>query len=367
MPELLGALYSTTLIDNWSAFSLTVSLSLTLSFSLSHSLSFSLSLSLSLTPPTHLNQKRISEGEKNLLEGAFNEAGRGSYWSWFLSSCASSMLSRIACGFRLALTNVNISVYLSVARGVSDVAVMRFSIPAIEICPPSDTNPGMGSGSGTAGSGSGISSSSHPTGKVVDNISYLLSKNVDIRGLTVTMSRKAAYIKPGDGINSNSVHTSSSSYEDRATESNQKSVGTIYMQSSTKKTANRAITPSDLCYNTLSPLTDVLLNPVHLILSAVVSAVPNTTTSWNQGSSSGANSKSKHKLDLGVELSNVEFSPTFEQLYLLSEAISSIKLEQIRCRLRYFRPRGMCVAGHARKWWKYAYEAVREIINEKRR
>jgi hypothetical protein len=367
MPELLGALYSTTLIDNWSAFSLTVSLSLTLSFSLSHSLSFSLSLSLSLTPPTHLNQKRISEGEKNLLEGAFNEAGRGSYWSWFLSSCASSMLSRIACGFRLALTNVNISVYLSVARGVSDVAVMRFSIPAIEICPPSDTNPGMGSGSGTAGSGSGISSSSHPTGKVVDNISYLLSKNVDIRGLTVTMSRKAAYIKPGDGTNSNSVHTSSSSYEDRATEINQESVGTIYMQSSTKKTAHRAITPSDLCYNTLSPLTDVLLNPVHLILSAVVSAVPNTATSWNQGSSSGANSKSKHKLDLGVELSNVEFSPTFEQLYLLSEAISSIKLEQIRCRLRYFRPRGMCVSGHARRWWKYAYEAVREIISERKR
>lgn len=279
------------------------------------------------------------------------------------------MLSRIACGFRLALTNVNISVYLSLARGASasDVAVMRFYIPAIEICPPSDAgNPGMGmgSGSGNAGSGSGMGSSSHPTGKVVDNISYLLSKNVDIRGLTVTMSRKAAYIKPSDGINSSSTNTSSSS-EDR--ESNVKSVGTIYVQSNTKKSTHRAITPSDLCYTTQSPLTDVLLNPVHLILSAVVSAVPNTATSRNQGSSSSAVSKSKHKLDLGVELSNVEFSPTFEQLYLLSEAISSIKLEQIRCRLRFFRPRGMSVRGHARKWWKYAYEAVREIISERRR
>lgn len=269
------------------------------------------------------------------------------------------MLSRIASGFRLALTNVNISMYLSVARGVSDVAVMRFSIPAIEICPPSDSiNPGVGnSGSGNAGSGSGISSSSHPTGKVVDNISYLLSKNVDIRGLTVTMSRKAAYIKPGG--------SSSSSGEE--TEYEKKSVGTIFTESPTKKPTHRAISPSDLCYTTQSPLTDVLLNPVHLILSAVVSAVPGTAPSWNQGSSSSAILKSKHKLDLGVELSNVEFSPTFEQLYLLSEAISSIKLEQIRCRLRYFRPRGVCVRGHVRKWWKYAYEAVREIISERRR
>lgn len=267
-----------------------------------------------------------------------NDTVYRSYWSTFLSSLAKSMLSRIASGFRLTLSNINISLYLALVKKGNDHAVIRFSIPAIEISPLSE-NTGNATGPGsTQGVGSG--SEQQP----VDSISSLLSKTVDIRSLTMTLARRPGYVKSDDidtKLNGNGHQNKSSS---------------------SRRDSYRAVKPIDFMYTSQSPLSEVILNPVHVNLSAVVSQIKCTPASIrNHGP------RSKHQLSLGIELSNVEFSPTFQQLHLIAEAVSSVKLVRIRCRLRCYRPRGVNVMDNARMWWVYAIQAVREILRERHR
>lgn len=291
---------------------------------------------------SHL-QKQLSKKEIKLLCGVANDAIYRSYWSTFLSSVATSMLSRIASGFRLSFSNINISLYLALAKKGNDHAVIRFSIPAIEISPLSKSTSENTSGSG---SGSGSGSQQQP----VDSISNLLSKNIDIRSLTMTLAHRSGYVKLKDG-------------EDRKSSGNSGNGSTYQNKSAgSRKDSFRAVKPIDFKYSSLSPLSGVILNPVHVNLSAIVSQIKNTPASTrNHGP------RSKHELSLEVELSNVEFSPTFQQLHLIAEAISSVKLEKIRCRLRYYRPRRLGVIGNARAWWMYAIQAVREVLRERHR
>ena len=289
----------------------------------------------------HLSiQKQLSKEEVQLLCGVGNDTVYRSYWSTFLSSLATSMLSRIASGFRLSLSNINIALYLALVNNGNDHAVIRFSIPAIEISPLSKSTGNVSGPGSTHVSGSGSGSDQQP----IDSISSLLSKNVDIRSLTMTLSRRAGYVKSDD------------------TDTKSSGIGHQNKLSSSKRDSYRAVKPIDFMYTAQSPLSEVVLNPVHVNLSAVVSQIKNTPASIrNHGP------RSNHQLSLGIELSNVEFSPTFQQLHLIAEAVSSVKLVKIRCRLRYYRPRGIGVVGNARAWWVYAIHAVREVLRERHR
>lgn len=296
----------------------------------------------------------MSKEEVKLLCGAFDDAGGSSYWSWFLSTCASSLISRIASGFKVTLTNINISLYLSLARGNNDHAAIRISVPAIVISPPSES-----------------ASNNHSSRS--DSMSNLLSKNIEVRGVTVTVSRKGGYVKKSDG----SFHTSNSGFFNKATGIGQQSSGIGFGSASgsvsgsggvggSRRESYRIVKPLDFLYTTQSPLTDVLLNPIHLTLSIVVSTVQSTIPS---NKSRNLDPKSKHHLSLDLICNNVEVSPTFQQLHLLAEAASAIMLEQTRCRLKIFRPKSVAVSTEkrVRERWLYAFHAVRELLSERRR
>ena len=291
----------------------------------------------------------------NLLSGAFDDAGSSSYWSRFLSACASSVMSRIATGFRVSLTNINVSLYLALAKGNNDHAVIRISVPAIVISPPSES-----------------ALNTHTSRS--DSMSNLLSKNIEVRGVTVTVSRKGGYVKKSDG----SFHTSNSGFFNKVTGIGQSSgigFGSASVSGSggggggvggSRRESYRIVKPLDFLYTTQSPLTDVLLNPIHLTLSIVVSTVQSTIPN---NKSRNSDPKSKHHLSLDLMCNNIEISPTFQQLHLLAEAASAIMLEQTRCRLKIFRPKIVAVSTEkrVRERWLYAFHAVRELLSERRR
>lgn len=287
----------------------------------------------------------------NLLSGAFDDAGSSSYWSRFLSACASSVMSRIATGFRVSLTNINVSLYLALAKGNNDHAVIRISVPAIVISPPSES-----------------ASNTHTSRS--DSMSSLLSKNVEVRGVTVTVSRKEGYVKKSDG----SFHTSNSGYLNKVPSAGQglgmglgtsTGVGVAGVAGGSKREYYRIVKPLDFLYTTHSPLTDVLLNPIHLTLSIVVS----TVQSPPPNKSRHPDPKSKHHLSLDLICNNIEVSPTFQQLHLLAEAVSAVMLEQTRCRLKIFRPKSVAESTEkrVRDRWLYAFHAVRELLSERKR
>lgn len=288
----------------------------------------------------------------NLLSGAFDDAGSSSYWSRFLSACASSVMSRIATGFRVSLTNINVSLYLALAKGNNDHAVIRISVPAIVISPPSES-----------------ALNTHTSRS--DSMSNLLSKNVEVRGVTVTVSRRGGYVKKSDG----SFHTSNSGYLNKLSSVGQGlgmglgtssgvGVGTG-VPGGSKREYYRIVKPLDFLYTTHSPLTDVLLNPIHLTLSIVVSTVQSPPPNKSQN----PDPKSKHHLSLDLICNNIEVSPTFQQLHLLAEAVSAVMLEQTRCRLKIFRPKSVAVSTEkrVRDRWLYAFHAVRELLSERKR
>ena len=300
--------------------------------------------------PFVLYQKYLSKEEVKLLCGAFDDAGGSSYWSWFLSTCASSLISRIAAGFKVTLTNINISLYLSLARGNNDHAVIRISVPAIVISPPSE------------------SASNNHTSRS-DSMSNLLSKNIEVRGVTVTVSRKGGYVKKSDG----SFHTSYSGFSNKVPgigqQSSSSGFGSVSVSGGvggSRRESYRIVKPLDFLYTTQSPLTDVLLNPIHLTLSIVVSTIQGTIPI---NKSRNSDPKSKHHLSLDLICNNIEVSPTFQQLHLLAEATSAIMLEQTRCRLKIFRPKIVAVSTEmrVRERWLYAFHAVRELLSERRR
>lgn len=290
------------------------------------------------------------------------------------------MFSRIASGFRLSLTNVNLSVYLQLTGNATDNdimtggsgsgsgdsdsvkdhndstgvdhAVIRISIPAIDVCPPSESTSTQPKTTTTAAAAA-----------AVDSLSSLLSKNIDIRGLTISMSRhgprnrRKSYNNNSQYSNINYANLDNSSYS-----------SDNYTNKYGEYESDYGPSPADFAYGIDSPLTDVLLNPVHFRLSAAVSAVPRTarTNKGRTDSSTDKGSAVDHHLAVTVDLSNVEFSPTVEQLYLLSDALCSIRIEKIRARLAMFRPKGT-LRGNARTWWRYAFHAVRELLSERHR
>ena len=233
-----------------------------------------------------------------------------------------------------------------------DHAVLRLSIPAIDICPPSE------------------STAPHHKVPVVDSISNLLSKNVDIRGLTISITRyetkkrnkkknviNSIYsnINYGNINNDDKTYYNSNYYNNRIIEDSRG-----YEESENVPQA------SDFLYTIESPLTDVLLNPVHFGMSAVVSSLSQVGRVRTNSVSTEKATVNEHQLSLSIELGNVEFSPTVKQLYLLSDALSSLRLERVRARLAMFRPKGT-LRGNARKWWRYAFHAIRELLSERHR
>ena len=290
----------------------------------------------------------------NLLSGAFDDAGSSSYWSRFLSACASSVMSRIATGFRVSLTNINVSLYLALAKGNNDHAVIRILVPAIVISAPSES-----------------ASNTHTSRS--DSMSNLLSKNVEVRGVTATVSRKGGYVKKSDG----SFYTSNSDYLNKlpsAAQGLRMGLGTSTglgagtgagVAGGSKREYYRTVKPLDFLYTTHSPLTDVLLNPIHLTLSIVVSTVQSPLLNKSRN----PDPKSKHHLSLDLICNNIEVSPTFQQLHLLAEAVSAVMLEQTRCRLKIFRPKSVAVSTEkrVRDRWLYAFHAVRELLSERKR
>jgi hypothetical protein len=278
--------------------------------------------------------KSISREELKLLGGVAAD-GTSNYWSKFVKSCASSIFSRIASGFHLKLTNINISVFMQLDSGCveSEFAVIRLSIPAIDIRPQSP--------------------SEIKHGTATDSISNLLSKDINVRGLTICISKESTSLNISSSFNDND---SSSSFNDNDS-------------SKRLKSSSISTLATKFAYSVESPLTGILLNAVNMEISAVVSLI--TRDSQSSSSSDGVidstiDKTTQHQLTLRTELSNVEFSPTLQQLYLISGVLSSIQSQQIQSKIQALRPTNKTpVRGNARQWWKYAFCAVRELINEK--
>ena len=309
-----------------------------------------------------------------LLHGTLEDMTSSSYWGRFISSFATSVISRFLSGFRLSLTNINISVYMQLVGTNNNVpksnydrsgnkrernsdsddhAVLRLSIPAIDICPPSE------------------STAPHHKVSLTDSISNLLSKNVDIRGLTISISRhetkkrnkkKNVINSIYSNINYGNTNTDDNTYYN----SNYDDTNNWREQFQGYEESDKIPKASDFIYTIESPLTDVLLNPVHFGISAVVSALSQAGRVRTNSASTEKTAVSEHQLSLTVELGNVEFSPTVKQLHLLSDALSSLRLERVRARLSMFRPKGT-LKGNARKWWRYAFHAIRELLSERHR
>ena len=257
-----------------------------------------------------------------------------------------------------------------------DYAIIRISIPAIDVCPPSES-----------------ATSQHKV-PVSDSISNLLSKNVDVRGLTISISRyeNREYKKKRNKISSiysninysnidNYNNDSNYNYNNDNNNHNNNDNKNNYNNNNNNNNNNNRMdrfneneqkernyipNATEFSFTIDSPLRDVLLNPVHIGISAHVSSLSQGGRIRTNSSSTEKTSISEHQLSLKIELGNVEFSPTVQQLYLLSDAISTLRLERVRARLSMFRPKGILL-GNARKWWRYAFHAVRELLSERQR
>ena len=236
-----------------------------------------------------------------------------------------------------------------------DYAIIRISIPAIDVCPPSES-----------------ATSQHKV-PVSDSISNLLSKNVDVRGLTISISRyeNREYKKKRNKISSIYSNINYSNIDNYNNDSNynynnDNNNRMDRFNENEQKERNYIPNATEFSFTIDSPLRDVLLNPVHIGISAHVSSLSQGGRIRTNSSSTEKTSISEHQLSLKIELGNVEFSPTVQQLYLLSDAISTLRLERVRARLSMFRPKGILL-GNARKWWRYAFHAVRELLSERQR
>ena len=299
------------------------------------------------------NENEVEAYERKMRSLSIQElkqlgmSGDQAWWNQWIASWATSIFSRIASGFELSLTNVNVSILMDVGRNFSDegqqppTSVVRISIPAIDIRPPTTV---------THDTAASVNASKPVHVDQQDSIDRLFSKDINIRGLTLSVN----------SINNDDAVRFSQNY-------------------------------SLLAQFTL---TDVLLNPLNVTCSSssqshAVTTVQSTSMTSEQSGhhqtlrhgeirTRDTNSQKKqsvrqipsthqhqhHQVSLNMHFGNTEWSPTISQIIQISDTAFHMRLAMIRRQIAHLRPgietysRPIKGRVSALLWWKYAIEAI---------
>ena len=310
------------------------------------------------------NENEVEAYERKMRSLSMQElkqlgiSGDQAWWNQWISSWATSIFSRIASGFELSLTNVSVSIMMDVVRDFSGegqqppTSVVRICIPAIDIRPPTAVTHDTVSHTATS------AQAPKPVhADQQDSIDRLFSKDINIRGLTL-------------------------------------SVNSISNDDAIRFSQNYSLLAQFV-------LTDVLLNPLNFTCSSSSQSRAVTTTrgATATGEKSGhrsirhddmrardaVNSKKQssrqipsthqhqhHQVSLHMHFGNTEWSPTISQIIQISDTAFHMRLAMIRRQVAHLRPgietysRPIQGRASAALWWKYAIEAI-ILFNGKKR
>ena len=303
-----------------------------------------------------INENEVEAYERKMRSLSMQElkqlgmSGDQAWWNQWIASWATSIFSRIASGFELSLTNVSVSILMDVGRDFSDegqqppTSVVRLCIPAIDIRPPTAVTHDTASHTATPAN---ASKPVHVDQQ--DSIDRLFSKDINIRGLTLSVNS----ISNDDAIRFSQNYSLLAQFT----------------------------------------LTDVLLNPLNVTCSSssqshAVTTTRGTIATGEQGNhrptrhddvrNRGAVGSKKpsarqvpsthqhqhHQVSLHMHFGNTEWSPTISQIIQISDTAFHMRLAMIRRQVAHLRPgietysRPIKGRVSATLWWKYAIEAI---------